>query len=944
VILDATDTVTDDDASIYAYELSSNSAMNVAGISFNSGAHGNFNWGAGDTLALSDSHTIATDTLIDAKSAQLLGSAGVDTFTVTGSNALDFTLGSRNLVKFNDVSTVDALGDIDRVTGSNASDWLLTGTDNQAINDDITFNGVEQLVANSAGVVALDGPAETFIINGAGDVDVHNGVAANKMNITGLNKVMLKNGEDSVSDSADLDYVLSSDTIMSVGGIEFNGLSVQSNYGWGVNDSLALADGHTVSGTVAASGAQLLGSDSSDTFTIVGAGDINYQRANIGDVVNFTGINTVNAGSGSDQVNAAANTNWQLNGNGALSAQSVNFTGVDKASATTSQLLATTGNDSFSLSEVGNVSVAGIVFDGLDNIDGNGGTDSVDGNGAVWSASSAEAAKAIAVMSGISVIFTNIDAVLNTGTFAGVDINSIYDFSDINTMSYTGLTFSGVSQLDAGSATDELKLGDLDSTWSLDDDGGRVSSSDNSLDFSGIENITSGSGVDTFTVSSGTLNNIDTGAGNDFVNLNGGVVASLKTGDGDDVVELNNVASASVSLLGGSGTDNLLVNIDNVEWRFTDSVSETNYVSGTAFSEFEDLTNSSINLDLYTTLVTTFNRDNVSFNDGSMTLYYRSNGDILLDSQATGANSITGTVVANRLDISASGDIDLDTEIVELKVANNDISINVDVSAEKDLVIEQVDAGAAGDIVLTSKVLGALTFKTFGETHLIANTVTLGSESERLGSMGEINNQLRADVFTSVDIVAVSFVTPDFINQQPSVSVTGAKSQSTTNISTSVSLKSLEDKVEGLTQLDQAIFNEVSPYSIGAYALYNPEMRLIDGILLPIEAIEAGDKYEDCGNLENSPLKPACDDQTGVKQLQLRNDYPELYEVQGGDTLWNIAKKYLEDPSLWSDLWKQSPQVQNPDLIYPGDMIKVIVENGKVLLTINRAQGDSFPQ
>ncbi|WP_034900270.1 autotransporter outer membrane beta-barrel domain-containing protein, partial [Paraglaciecola psychrophila] len=604
-------------------------------------------------------------------------------------------------------------------------------------------------------------------------------------------------------------------------------------------------------------GAQLLGSDSSDTFTIVGAGDINYQQANIGDVVNFTGISTVNAGSGSDQVNAAANTDWQLNSNNALSAQGVNFTGVEKASATTSRLLATTGNDSFRLSEVGSVSVAGIVFDGLDNIDGNGGTDNVDGNGAVWSASSAEAAKAIAVMSGISVIFTDIDAVLNTGNFAGVDINSTYNFSDINTMSYTGITFSGVRQLDAGSATGELQGGDLDSTWILGDGRGRVSSSGNSLGFSGIENITSGGGVDNFIVSSGAINNIDTGAGEDFVNLDGGLVNSLNTGAGDDVVELNNVASASVSLQGGSGTDRLLVNIDNIEWSVTGPVSATNYVSGTAFSEFEDLTNSSTNLDLDTSLTTTFNSDNVSFNDGSMTLSYNSNGDILLDSQATGANSITGTVVANRLDISASGDIDLDTEIVELKVANNGSSINVDVSAKKDLVIEQVDAGAAGNIVLTSKNLGALTFKTLLEIHLIANTVNLGTESERLESMGEINNQLRANVLTSVDIVAVSFVTPDFFNQQPSVSATGDKLQSFTSAKTYQGLQSIKDTVEELTQINQAILNEVSPYSIGVDALYNPEMRLIDGVLLPIEATAADDEYDDYSNLQNFPLKPA---------------------------------------------------------------------------------------
>ena len=75
VTLDTTDTVTDNNTGTYAYELESNSAMNVAGIGFNSGAYGNFNWGAGDTLALSGSHTIATNTLIDAKSTQLLGSA-----------------------------------------------------------------------------------------------------------------------------------------------------------------------------------------------------------------------------------------------------------------------------------------------------------------------------------------------------------------------------------------------------------------------------------------------------------------------------------------------------------------------------------------------------------------------------------------------------------------------------------------------------------------------------------------------------------------------------------------------------------------------------------------------------------------------------------------------------------------------------------------------------
>jgi nucleoid-associated protein YgaU len=157
-------------------------------------------------------------------------------------------------------------------------------------------------------------------------------------------------------------------------------------------------------------------------------------------------------------------------------------------------------------------------------------------------------------------------------------------------------------------------------------------------------------------------------------------------------------------------------------------------------------------------------------------------------------------------------------------------------------------------------------------------------------------------------------------------------------------LKSVKDTVEDFTQVDPAIFDDVSPYSIGADALYNPEMRLIDGIFLPAEATTAGDEYQDYDNLSSSPLKPASQDRPGVELLQLRNDFPERYEIQGGDTLWNIAKKYLEDPSVWSDLWKQSPQMQSPYLIYPGDVIKVTVEDGKAFLTINRAQGDGRTQ
>src|SRR5215207_3638832 len=79
-----------------------------------------------------------------------------------------------------------------------------------------------------------------------------------------------------------------------------------------------------------------------------------------------------------------------------------------------------------------------------------------------------------------------------------------------------------------------------------------------------------------------------------------------------------------------------------------------------------------------------------------------------------------------------------------------------------------------------------------------------------------------------------------------------------------------------------------------------------------------------------------------VAAVELRADHPDTYTVQRGDTLWDIASRFLGEPWLWPEIWQANPQVENPHLIYPGDVLSLVYIDGNRIQSTGPRVGEAI--
>lgn len=84
--------------------------------------------------------------------------------------------------------------------------------------------------------------------------------------------------------------------------------------------------------------------------------------------------------------------------------------------------------------------------------------------------------------------------------------------------------------------------------------------------------------------------------------------------------------------------------------------------------------------------------------------------------------------------------------------------------------------------------------------------------------------------------------------------------------------------------------------------------------------------------------------QSGVPLSELNANAPDNYTVKRGDTLWAISGMFLRSAWRWPELWGMNLQdIKNPHLIYPGQQLYLIKQDGRATLNARRSPNGEPP-
>ncbi|WP_422664605.1 LysM peptidoglycan-binding domain-containing protein [Thiohalocapsa marina] len=74
--------------------------------------------------------------------------------------------------------------------------------------------------------------------------------------------------------------------------------------------------------------------------------------------------------------------------------------------------------------------------------------------------------------------------------------------------------------------------------------------------------------------------------------------------------------------------------------------------------------------------------------------------------------------------------------------------------------------------------------------------------------------------------------------------------------------------------------------------------------------------------------------------VELAPDAPARYVVRPGDTLWDVAGRFLREPWRWPEVWDGNPDIADPDRLHPGDVLQLSHRDGRPRVGIAPQDGE----